>query len=295
MLIVFIGLSALLSDKFFTGLNISNLLKQNSALGIVAIAELLVILTGGIDLSVGAMTSLSGISVALLLRAGIPWPTAVAIALLVGLLSGTINGLLVTVARLVPFIVTLGGMSIYMGLGLLLSKGRQVFYKNPSFLVIGRDGIWIIPIVAIIWIVVAISINILLKRTLPGRYIHGIGGNRDAVRLSGVNVKFFETLAYSLSGLLCGLAGVLMASRLTLGSNSVGQGWELTAIASVMVGGGSFIGGIGTVGGAIIGAIIMGLIGNIMNLLGVSIFWQQIIRGIIILLAVFSSTRKTNN
>lgn len=295
MLIVFIGLSAILSDKFFTGLNISNILKQNSALGIVAIAELLVILTGGIDLSVGAMTSLSGITVALLLRAGIPWPTAAAIALLVGLLSGTINGLLVTVARLVPFIVTLGGMSIYMGLGLLLSKGRQVFYKNPSFLVIGRDGIWIIPIVAIIWIVVAISINILLKRTLPGRYIHGIGGNRDAVRLSGVNVKFYETLAYSLSGLLCGLSGVLMASRLTLGSNSVGQGWELTAIASVMVGGGSFIGGIGTVGGAIIGAIIMGLIGNIMNLLGVSIFWQQIIRGIIILLAVFSSTRKTNN
>jgi len=288
-------LSALLSEKFFTLENITNLLKQNSAIGIVAIAELIVILTGGIDLSVGSITSLCGIIVALLLKTGFSWPMAALIAILVGIGVGALNGILVSVANITPFIATLGGMTIYRGLGLLLSRGRQIFYDNPEFLLLGREEIWgVIPYITIFLIVFAVIIHIFLNNLVAGRFIRGIGGNKEAVRLAGINTTLYESLAYLISGFLCAIAGILMASRLTLGTNVVGQGWELIAIAAVMIGGGSFIGGIGDVAGTIIGVIILGLIGNTMNLAGITIFWQQIIRGIIILLAVFSSTRKTS-
>jgi ribose transport system permease protein len=295
ILFLFILLSALLSDKFFTLKNITNLLKQNSAIGIVAIAELIVILTGGIDLSVGSITSLCGIIVALLLKTDFSWPMAALIAMLVGMGLGALNGILVSVANITPFIATLGGMTIYRGLGLLLSRGRQIFYDNPGFLLLGRGEIWgVIPYITLFLIVIAVIIHIFLSNLVAGRFIRGIGGNKEAVRLAGINTILYESFAYLISGFLCGIAGVLMASRLTLGTNVVGQGWELIAIAAVMIGGGSFIGGIGDVVGTIIGVIILGLIGNIMNLAGITIFWQQIIRGIIILLAVFSSTRKTS-
>jgi ribose transport system permease protein len=295
ILFLFILLSALLSEKFFTLKNITNLLKQNSAIGIVAIAELIVILTGGIDLSVGSITSLCGIIVALLLKTGVSWPMAALIAILVGIGVGALNGFLVSVANITPFIATLGGMTIYRGLGLLLSRGRQIFYDNPGFLLLGREEIWgAIPYITIFLIVLAVIIHIFLNNLVAGRFIRGIGGNKEAVRLAGINTTLYESLAYLISGFLCAIAGILMASRLTLGTNVVGQGWELIAIAAVMIGGGSFIGGIGDVVGTIIGVIILGLIGNTMNLAGITIFWQQIIRGIIILLAVFSSTRKTS-
>ena len=295
ILFLFILLSALLSEKFFTLKNITNLLKQNSAIGIVAIAELIVILTGGIDLSVGSITSLCGIIVALLLKTGFSWPMAALIAILVGIGVGALNGILVSVANITPFIATLGGMTIYRGLGLLLSRGRQIFYDNPGFLLLGREEIWgAIPYITIFLIVFAVIIHIFSNNLVAGRFIRGIGGNKEAVRLAGINTILYESFAYLISGFLCGIAGVLMASRLTLGTNVVGQGWELIAIAAVMIGGGSFIGGIGDVVGTIIGVIILGLIGNTMNLAGITIFWQQIIRGIIILLAVFSSTRKTS-
>jgi ribose transport system permease protein len=290
ILLGFLIISAFLSDKFLTVRNVTNLLNQNAAVGIVAIGQLLVILTGGIDLSVGSITSMSGLFIASFLRDGMNWPLAMIITLGIGFLAGTFNGFLVTRAKLPSFVVTLATMSIYQGVGLLLSKGREVFYENESFLKIGNTAVSIIPVVAIVWIVVAVFFSILLKKTVIGRYIHGIGGNREAVRLSGVNVKRYESLTYSISGILSALGGVLMASRLTLGSNSVGSGWELTAIAAVMVGGGSSTGGIGTVGGVIVGTIIMGLIGNIMNLCNVSIYWQQIIRGAIIIIAVYSSS-----
>lgn len=290
ILIGFIAISAILSDKFFTSANINNLFKQNSAVGIVAIGELMVIMTGGIDLSVGAITSMSVVNVSLFIQAGMNWPAASLITIAIGLLAGTINGFLITFGKMVPFVVTLATMSIYNGMGLLLSKGKQVFYDNDSFLTIGSKSFGFLPLMAVLWLIVALICHHLLENTKTGRFIRGVGGNREAARLSGVNVRFTEMLAYMISGLLSGIGGVLMASRLTLGSNSVGSGWELTAIASVMIGGGSSTGGVGTVGGVITGTIIMGLIGNIMNLLKISIYWQQIIKGIIILVAVYSST-----
>ena len=255
--------------------------------------ELVVILTGGIDLSVGAIVSMTTVIVSLMLKAGMPIPVAIGVTLIVGLLAGFINGILITRFKIIPFIATLATLNVFNGIGLLLSTGRQVFYKNETFLKIGSISYWFLPLMAVIWLIIAIILNHILERTKAGRHLKGFGGNKEAVRLSGVNINRVELSAYIVSGFLCAIGGVLMASRLTLGSNSVGSGWELTAIASVVIGGASMTGGVGGVGGVIVGTLVMGLIGNIMNLLKVSIYWQQIIKGIIILIAVYgSSVRK---
>ena len=293
ILALFVGVSALLTERFFTTVNLDNILRQNSAVGIVALGELIVILTGGIDLSVGALAQMCGITVAYFLKTGYSWPLACLFTVFVGGLAGLFTGLLVTKARITPFIATLGGMVIFNGVGLLISRGRQVFFQNPEFLLLGNFKVGPVPLMALTWFFLGLLVYIFLDWTVPGRYLRGLGGNKEAVRLAGVSTALHEMFAYVLSGLLCSMAGIMMTSRLTLGTNAVGQGWELTAIAAVMIGGGSFIGGIGGVGGAIVGVIILGLIGNIMNLLGVSIFWQQIVRGAIILLAVFSSSRRS--
>ncbi len=296
LLAVMVLFSTVVSDKFFTGTNISNLLKQNAAVGILALGELLVILTGGIDLSVGAIVNLTTIIVSLLLKGGMSIPAAAAAALAAGIAAGFINGLLISRFKLIPFIATMATLNIYSGLALLLSTGKQIFYENDAFLKLGNTMIWYIPIVAVIWVILAIILNHMLEHMRHGRYIKGFGGNKEAVRLSGVNVNLVEMSTYVLSGFLCAVGGIIMASRLTLGSNSVGDGWELTAIASVVIGGASMTGGVGTVGGVLVGTLVMGLIGNVMNLLNVSIYWQQIIKGMIILAAVYGSTsRKKEN
>lgn len=292
LLAVMLLFSTLVSDKFFTGINISNLLKQNAAVGILALGELLVILTGGIDLSVGAIVNMTTIIVSLLLRQGAPIPVAVAAALASGIVAGLINGVLISHFKLIPFIATMATLNIYSGLALLLSTGKQIFYENDTFLKLGNTMIWYIPIVAMIWVILALILNHMLEHMRHGRYIKGFGGNKEAVRLSGVNVAMVEMSTYVISGFLCAIGGIIMASRLTLGSNSVGNGWELTAIASSVIGGASMTGGIGTIGGVLVGTIIMGLITNVMNLLNVSIYWQQIIKGMIILIAVYGSTSR---
>lgn len=290
ILIAFLLVSALLSNKFFTTTNISNILKQNAAVGIVALGEFLAVLTGGIDLSVGGITSMSCIVAAMLLKGNMSWPLAALIAIVIGCLAGVINGVLISYFKMVPFVVTLASYNIYAGIALLLSKGRQVFFTNDTFMKISVVGWWVFPLIAIIWFAIAYLTHFLLDKTPTGRYIRGIGGNREAVRLSGVNVRFIEILSYSISGILSAIGGIIMASRMTLGSNSVGNGWELTGIASVMIGGASASGGIGTVGGTVVGTIIMGLISNIMNLVGITVYWQQIIKGIIIIVAVLSNS-----
>lgn len=289
LLLIMILVSALMSDKFFTGINISNLLKQNSAIGIVAIGELVVILTGGIDLSVGAIVSMSTVVVSLMLKSGSSISVSIIVTLLIGILAGIINGTLITKLRIIPFIATLATQNIFSGIGLLLSTGRQVFYDNDNFLLIGSMEFNHIPLIAIVWLIIALIVSYILEHTRTGRYIKGFGGNKESVRLSGVNIQKTEMTAYIISGLLCAIGGVIMASRLTLGSNSVGTGWELTGIAGTVIGGGSMTGGVGTVGGVIVGTLVMGLIGNIMNLMKVSIYWQQIVKGSIILIAVYSS------
>ena len=234
--------------------------------------------------------------VAMCLRSNMPIPVAVLVALLSGIAAGIINGILITRLKLIPFIATMATLNIFGGIGLLLSTGKQVFYDNNAFLNLGSSMIWYVPVIAIIWLAIAIILSHLLEHMRPGRYIKGFGGNKEAVRLSGINVNLVEMSTYVMSGFLCAVGGIIMASRLTLGSNSVGNGWELTAIASVVIGGGSMSGGVGTVSGTIIGTIVMGLITNVMNLLNVSIYLQQIIKGIIIVAAVYgSAARKKEN
>lgn len=292
ILLLFLAVSAIMSDRFLTVMNVSNLLKQNAAVGIVAMGEFIVILTGGIDLSVGGITSMCCITCAMLLDNGMAWPAAVIISLALGVVAGALNGSLIAFFKIVPFVTTLAMYNVYGGIALLLSKGRQVFYTNDAFMAISVKTWWIFPLIAILWFLIAFLTYVMLDKTPTGRYIRGIGGNREAVRLSGVNVKRIEVLSYSLAGLLAAVGGVIMASRLTLGSNDVGEGWELTAIASVMIGGASSTGGIGRVGGVIVGTLVMGLIVNIMNLVGISIYWQQIIKGLIIIIAVFTNSMR---
>lgn len=292
MLAVFVVLSTAMTDKFLTSENITNLLRQNAAIGIATLAQLLVILTGGIDLSVGANASMCGIFAAVFLKSGYSWQVACLFTLGIGTLAGALNGIIITKARITPFIVTLASMTMYQGVALLVSKGRQVFFTSPDFLLLGSSNIWGIPLTAFVWLVFCVAIHIFLSRMMPGRFIRGIGGNKEAVRLAGISAVFYESLAYIIGGFLCAVAGILMTSRLTLGTNVVGQGWELVAIASVMVGGGSSVGGVGTVGGTVVGVFILALIGNFMNLMNISIYWQQIIRGMIILGAVYISSRK---
>lgn len=292
ILVFFVVVSALMSDKFLSVINISNLLKQNAAVGIVALGEFVVILTGGIDLSVGGITSMCSIIVAMLLKGGMDWPLAVAISLLIGIIAGVVNGMLISYCKIVPFVVTLATCNIFAGVALLLSKGRQVYYTNDAFMALSVKVWWVFPIISLLWFLIAFAVYLLLDKFPVGRYIRGIGGNRNAVKLSGVNVKFIEILSYSIAGLLAAIGGVIMASRLTLGSSSVGSGWELTGIASAMIGGASSTGGIGTVGGVIVGTLVMGLIVNIMNLVGITIYWQQIIKGAIIIIAVFTNSMR---
>jgi ribose transport system permease protein len=292
VLILFVVVSTIMSDKFFTVVNISNLLKQNAAVGIVAMGEFIVILTGGIDLSVGGITSMCCIICALLQKADMAWPLAALISILCGILAGMINGSFVAFFKMVPFVVTLATYNIFAGMALLLSKGRQIFFAGDSFLKISTLTFWLFPLIAIIWFIIAYLTHFMLDKTPTGRYIRGIGGNREAIRLSGVNIKYIEILAYVVAGFLSAIGGIIMASRLTLGSNSVGDGWELTAIAAVMIGGASPTGGIGKVGGVIVGTLVMGLMVNIMNLVGISIYWQQIIKGVIIIVAVFTNSMR---
>ncbi len=290
MLLIMVVFSTLVSDKFFSTTNISNLFKQNAAVGIVALGELLVILTGGIDLSVGAIVSMTTIITSLALKAELPIYVAIIGALAAGLAAGLINGILITRFKIIPFIATLATLNVFGGIALLLSTGRQVFYENDVFLKLGSTSFGFMPLIAILWLIIAIVLSLVLEHTRAGRHLKGFGGNREAVRLSGVNINRVELAAYTVSGLFCAIGGIIMASRLTLGSNSAGDGWELTAIASVVIGGASMTGGIGGVGGTIVGTLVMGLIGNVMNLLKVSIYWQQIIKGIIILVAVYASS-----
>ena len=290
MLLIMVVFSALVSDKFFSTTNISNLFKQNAAVGIVALGELLVILTGGIDLSVGAIVSMTTIITSLALKVELPIYVAVIVALAAGLAAGLINGILITRFKLIPFIATLATLNVFGGIALLLSTGRQVFYENDTFLKLGSTSFGFMPLIAVLWLIIAIVLSLILEHTRAGRHLKGFGGNREAVRLSGVNINRVEMAAYTVSGLFCAIGGIIMASRLTLGSNSAGDGWELTAIASVVIGGASMTGGIGGVGGTIVGTLVMGLIGNVMNLLKVSIYWQQIIKGLIILVAVYASS-----
>jgi ribose transport system permease protein len=284
---LFTGL-AIASPHFLTGPNLSTVVRQTAVINIMALGMTLIIITGGIDLSVGSTLALSGFFGALAMQHGCPIPWAIAIGIGAGTLAGLVNGLLITRLRVNPFIVTLGTMGIFRGAVLLASNGLAV-HRVPaafSFLGSGSDPFGI-PWVLWILLVCAVAMHVVLERTRLGRYAFAIGSNPDAAFYAGIPVRFHLTCVYAIAGALTGLSGMIQASRLMSGQPTEGQGYELQAIAAVVIGGGSLRGGEGSVLGTLVGAFIMGLLSDGSDLLGVNPYWQQVIIGSVIILAVF--------
>lgn len=287
-----IGLLALmlvlwiLTPYFFTVPNLLNVAQQTSINAIIAVGMTFVIITAGIDLSVGSIVAFSGVVLASVLRAGLPVPLALVVGLGVGLLSGLVNGLLITYGRLPPFISTLGMMSVARGGALLYSQGRPISGFSESFRLLATGETFHIPNPVIIMVLVYVTAHFVLTRTKLGRYTYAIGGNEEAASLSGVNVRFYKAMVYGLSGLLSGLGAIILTARLNSAQPIAGIMYELDAIAATVIGGTSLMGGEGRVIGTLIGAFIMGVLRNGLNLLGISSFVQQTVIGSVIILAV---------
>jgi len=291
-----IGLVALcavlwiLTPHFLTVSNLLNVAEQTSINAIVAVGMTFVILSGGIDLSVGSLVALAGVVLGTGLQSGQPLPLALALALAAGLACGLGNGALISWGGLPPFIVTLGTMSIARGAALLFTEGRPISGFDESFRVLatGRAGFVPAPVVAMA--VVYAAAHFVLSRTTFGRYVYAIGGNEEATRLSGVPVRFHKTIIYGVSGLMSATAAVILTARLNSAQPIAGMMYELDAIAATVIGGTSLMGGDGNLGGTLVGALIMGVLRNGLNLLGVSSFLQQIVIGGVIIVAVLLDT-----
>ncbi len=274
------------TPHFATVSNLVNVVEQSAIIGIVAAGMTFVILTGGIDLSVGSIVALSGIALGTLVRAGLPLPASVAGALAAGLLCGAVNGALVTLGRLPPFIATLGMMSVARGAALMLSDGRPIsgFPEALRALATGRVGG--VPVPVLVMLAVYLVAHVVLSRTLLGRYTYAIGGNEEAAALSGIAVRWYKGAVYAISGLLSALTALVLVARLDSAQPIAGIMYELDAIAAVVIGGTSLLGGSGSVMGTLVGALIMAVLRNGLNLLGVSSYVQQVAIGVVIVVAV---------
>jgi ribose transport system permease protein len=291
-----IGLAALglvlwiLTPHFLTVSNLLNIAEQTSINATVAVGMTFVILSGGIDLSVGSIVALSGVVLGTALQGGQPIPVALLVALLVGLACGLVNGALISWGGLPPFIVTLGTMSIARGAALLYTEGRPVSGFDPSFRVLATGRVGFVPAPVIAMVLVYVVAHFALTRTTFGRYVYAIGGNEEATRLSGVAIRFHKTMIYGVSGLTSAAAAIILTARLNSAQPIAGMMYELDAIAATVIGGTSLMGGEGSLGGTLVGALIMGVLRNGLNLLGVSSFLQQIVIGGVIVVAVLLDT-----
>jgi ribose transport system permease protein len=277
-----------LSDHFLTFDNLMNVFRQSAVNVLLALGQLLVIVTAGIDLSVGSVLGLSCVVAALMMKAGLPGWLGALTAVAVGLSLGTINGLLLTKLRLPhPFIPTLGMMNVARGLALVISGGFPISNLPEGFRWLGAGRVAFIPAPVILVLVVCAIFHLFLTRTAMGRDIYAIGGNKQAAILSGIPVDSRLILVYALSGAVAGLAAIVLAGRMNSGYPLAGSGAELDSIAAVIIGGASFFGGVGSVSGTLVGALIIGVLRNGLNLLDVSSYWQTAIIGVVIVMAVW--------
>lgn len=275
-----------LSPFFLTWSNLLNILQQTAINAIIAAGMTFVIITAGIDLSVGSLLAFAGVITAQTLQAGVPLPLALLAGMLAGSLFGGLNGVLITRGKLPPFIATLGTMSIARGATLVLTAGRPISGFSENFRALATSDFLYMP--APVWIMLGVYGlgHFLLTHTRHGRYVYAMGGNEEAARLSGINVRFHKTTVYAFSGLTSAIAALILTARLNSAQPIAGLMYELDAIAATVIGGTSLLGGSGTLTGTLIGALIMGVLRNGLNLLGVSSFLQQIIIGSVIILAV---------
>jgi ribose transport system permease protein len=294
VLIVSIFLS-FASQQFLTVDNLTLVARSFSFIAIAAMGQFVVILTRGIDISAGSVIGLSGIVTAIISSAGAPWPLALLGGLGAALLVGLLDGVLVAVFGLVSFMVTLGMLNVVRGTDVALTRGYPVTGLDPFLKSLGQgftlglpNPVWImLALAAVMWWV--------MTRTVFGRQIYALGGNEEAARLSGVRVRVVKTVAYVLSALFAGIAGILLTARLGVAEATIGTGYELDIIAAAVIGGTSFFGGIGSVVGVIWGAALLGIVRNGMALLGVDSFWQQIVIGAVIIIAVVIDRARTRN
>lgn len=279
-----------LTPHFLTVPNLLNVAQQTSINAIVAVGLTFVIISGGIDLSVGSIVALSGVGLGAALQGGQDLPVALAIALGIGVTCGLVNGAIISWGGLPPFIVTLGMMSIVRGAALVFTEGRPVSGFDPLFRSLAAGQLGGVPAPVIATLAVYLVAHVVLTRTTFGRYVYAIGGNEEATRLAGVSVRFHKTMIYAVSGLVSAMAAVILTARLNSAQPIAGTMYELDAIAATVIGGTSLMGGEGSLAGTLVGALIMGVLRNGLNLLGVSSFLQQIVIGAVIIGAVLIDT-----
>lgn len=290
ILIVFILeviICAFLSKRFLSTGNILNILRQISMTGILAIGMTFVCITAGIDLSVGAQIAMVTVFTAAIVERADNIPLGIIVGILCGAAIGILNGLGVAIGRMPAFVMTLGTTSIARGIAYVYTNGMPISIHNRAFTKLGNGMIFgKVPLAAVYYVVLLIIGHLLLSKTIFGRHVYSVGSNKEATRLSGISVKKTLFFVFVISGVLSGFAGVLYAAQMGIGTPIAGEGYELTAISAVFVGGASVSGGSGTMWGTFFGAAIIGVINNIMNLTGVNTYLQMIVSGVIIILAV---------
>ena len=290
LIIIFLAVVVILAiaaPTFRKPMNLLNVVKQASVNGILAFGMMIVVITAGIDLSTGSIVGFSGVCAALFAHPGeYPLIVPVMIGILTGLACGCVNGFLIARMDIPPFIATLGLMTSGRGVALLFSNGRPINDLSDSYLFLGAGYILGIPVPIVILIILAVVMYLLLNNTPFGRHVMAIGGNEQAARISGINVVAVKLGVYAIAGVLSAVAGILMSARISSGQPNLGVGYEMDAVASSVIGGVSLSGGIGTIWGTVCGALVIGIINNGMDLLGINTYWQQIVKGMIIVVAV---------
>ena len=288
-LIILMAVITIINSNFLTANNLLNLLLQVTSNALIAFGMTFVILTGGIDLSVGSILALSSALTAGLLGSGMPVTLAILISLIMGCILGMMNGLLISYGKLAPFIVTLATMTIFRGATLVYTNGNPIT-KGLSdtflFQFLGQGYIVGIPFPVIIMFIVFIVLYVLLHKTAFGKSVYAIGGNEKAAYISGVKINKVKIIIYSISGIMASISGLIITSRLSSAQPTAGASYEMDAIAAVVLGGTSLSGGKGRILGTLIGALIIGVLNNGLNIIGVSAFWQQVVKGVVILIAV---------
>jgi ribose transport system permease protein len=285
-LLVICAVFATISDVFLTERNLINILQQSSINACIAIGMTMVIISGGIDLSVGPVAALAAVLASTLLVSGYPVLLSIGVALSVGIGCGAVNGMLIAYGGLQPFIVTLGTLSVFRALALIYTGGGPILGVPADFRHLFASEIWIFPVPVVVVAVLGIVASVLLARTPLGEYIFAVGGNEEAARISGVPIARTKIAAYSISGFLAALAAVILVARLGAAEPTLGNLWELEAIAAAAIGGASLLGGKGSIIGTILGAIVLGAMRNGLTLMNVQAFYQLLATGIIIILAM---------
>ncbi len=293
LLLLVIGIS-IISPEFRTGSNFLSLLRQSSINGLIAFGMTCVILTDAIDLSVGSVLALSTVLCAGMISAGVPAGAAMLLALLIGTALGAVSGLLVTKGRLQAFIATLITMTVYRGATMIFTGGKPISNLGDSFVLklVGRGNLFRIPIPVILLVVIFIGFYFLLNKTTFGRAVYATGSNAKCAKLAGININRTKIIVYAISGFMSALAGLILLSRLGSAQPTLGSGYELDAIAAVALGGTSMSGGRGKIYGTLIGVLIIAVLNNGLNILGVSSYYQDVIKGLVILIAVLSDRKR---